>query len=143
MYWFLQSVRIFVYKKHNLTQSVTLLVYTCQIKNVHEKSHNVKCLDFSLSNVTSLIFLTTVFNWSILQEWLSAIWFGWYCPYCRECITLLDMYICNSVWLIGILCQHNVSDWEDFTPAAMMVLFSWGRRGIVCGVWVFQRWDNI
>ena len=74
---------------------------------------------------------------------ISAIWFGWYCPYWRECVTVLGMYICTSVWLIRILCQNNVSDWEDFTPAAMMVVFSWGREGIACGVWVLQRWGNI
>ena len=91
----------------------------------------------------SLVFLSIVFDWSRLQEGFSAIWFVWYCPYWRECVTVLGMYICNSVWLISIFCQHNVSDWEDFTPEAMMVVFSWGRKGIACGVWVFHIWGNI
>ena len=82
-------------------------------------------------------FLSIVLDWSILQERFSAIWFGWYCWYWRKCVTLLGMYICTSTWLIIILCQHNVSDWEDFTAAAMIVVFIWGRKGIACVVWVF------
>ena len=84
--------------------------------------------------ILSVIFLSIVLDWSRLQEGFSAIWFGWYCPYWRECVTVLGMYIYTSVWLISILCQHNVSDWEDFTAEEMMVVFIWGRKDIACGV---------
>ena len=84
------------------------------------------------------LFLSVVFDWSRLQELFSAIWFGRYCPYWRECVRVLGVYICTSLWLIIILCQHNVSDWEEFTPSEMIVVFSWGRNVIACGVWVYR-----
>ena len=103
----------------------------------------IKTIMYTWIEISQFSFLSIVFDWSRLKEGFFAICFGWYCPYWREFVTVLGMYIFTTLWLIIILCQNNVSDWEDFNPSATMVIFRWDSKGIACGVWVLQRWGNI
>ena len=117
-------------------QPLSLILYIFLFPHIYNQSCiiGLKCLS---------VFLSIVLYWSRFQEGFSDMWFRWYSPYWRECVTVLGMYIFTLVWLIILLCQHNVSYWEYFTAAAMMVVFIWVWKGVACGVWVLQRWGNI
>ena len=120
-------------------QPLSLILYLFLFPNIRNQSWIIGLRYLSLG---FCLFSLIARDWR-LQEGFSAIWFWWYCPYWRECVTVWGMYICTSLWLIIILCHYKLSDWEYFTPAEMMVVFSWGIKVIVCGVCVLQRWGNI